>query len=261
MIKLFRSNNRAVPGILGAVIAGIVTASTTPGNAERAMIDDIPRSSDSNVGLTIMGTIVKAGSTSGGVALVKEINSGSVKAVKVGTDLIGKSFTVLEVQAKYLVLMKPDQTRILVYQDKFAGEFRGGAKIAGTTTNSTVPAGDGDSFKEDGFERDKNQVKMSSSYRDRLVNQELAKILMQATAEPAMENGVVAGFKFSQIDRDSIYAKSGLRDNDIVTGINGQKLTSVGEAVTLLKSLKQADRLQIELKRGGATETIKIDVD
>lgn len=229
--------------------------------AQLANLNDLPRSSDSSIGLTIMGTIVKAGSGTGGVALVKENNQGSVKAVKAGGTLLGKSYSVLEVHAKYMILAKSDQSRILVYQDKFAGEFRGNKVVDEKMVSKPSNLGTGESFKEEGFERHNNQIKMSASYRDRLVNQELAKILMQATAEPAIENGVVAGFRFSQIDRDSIYAKSGLQDNDIVTGINGQKLTNVGEAVTLLKSLKQVDRLQIDLKRAGSTQSIQINVD
>jgi type II secretory pathway component PulC len=93
------------------------------------------------------------------------------------------------------------------------------------------------------------------------VKQDLAKILMQATAEPEMENGALIGFKFTQVDQDSIYAKSGIRDDDVITGINGQKLNSVSDAVTLLKSLKQADQMDIEFKRSGTAKRLQINVN
>ena len=219
---------------------------------------DIPRNSDAALGLTIMGTIVKGG-TGAGVALIKESASGSVKAVKSGNPILNKTYLVKEVHGKYIIVTRQDGRPLLIFQDKFASEFRG-SKIAADSAPPALSSSSSDSYREPGFERVKDQVKITASYRDRLVNQELAKILMQATAEPATENGAIVGFKFSQIDPDSIYAKSGLRNDDVVTGINGIRLNSVGEAVTLLKSLKQADQVEIEMKRGGAPARIQINV-
>ncbi|MEZ4741781.1 MAG: hypothetical protein R3B45_04935 [Bdellovibrionota bacterium] len=64
----------------------------------------------------------------------------------------------------------------------------------------------------------------------------MAKILMQATAQPYMKDGVVKGFQLSQIDPDSIFDKGGFRDLDVVTAINGIELNSAAGAISLLKS-------------------------
>jgi type II secretion system protein C len=253
-VAAFRKTHQsAILAPLGAVFLAFSTLI-----AQKADHSPLPKSSDSALGLTIMGTIVKAGSGAG-VALIKEASSGSVKAVKTGNQILSKAYTVLEVHAKYMIVEKADRSRILVFQDKFAREFAGN-KVAADPGPKSGLVGPGDTYREDGFERVKDQVQMTSGYRDKLVNQDLAKVLMQATAEPHVENGAIVGFKFSQIDQDSIYAKAGLRDDDVVTGINGQKLNSVGEAVTLLKSLKQADQVQIEYKRGGSSQKIQVDV-
>ncbi len=228
--------------------------------AQLAEHTKIPRTGDSAIGLAIMGTIVKAGSGNG-VALIKEAATGSVKAVKAGNPILNKAFVVNEVHAKYIIVQRPDKSMLLVFQDKFAREFSGGNVGADPVANANPASNAGDVYREEGFERNQDQVKMSSSYRDRLVNQELAKVLMQATAEPAMENGALIGFKFTQVDQDSIYAKSGIRDDDVITGINGQKLNSVSEAVTLLKSLKQADQMDIEFKRSGTAKRLQINVN
>ena len=226
--------------------------------AQRADHSLLPRSSDSALGLTIMGTIVKAGANNG-VALVKEAASGSVNAVKSGHSILNKAYVIDEIHAKYIIVKRADNSSLLVFQDKFAKEFRS----AGIAADAPKPANQssGDNYREEGFERTRDQIKMSSSFRDRLVNQDLAKVLMQATAEPAMENGALVGFKFTQIDQESIYAKSGMRDNDIITGINGQKLNSVSEAVTLLKSLKHSDQMDIDFKRSGSQQRIQINVN
>ena len=92
------------------------------------------------------------------------------------------------------------------------------------------------------------------------VKTDLAKVLMQATAEPYLEGGQIVGFKMSQIDADSSYDKAGLRDEDVVTAINGQELNSVGGSIALLKSLKGTDELDITIRRGGDTLDFNISV-
>lgn len=205
------------------------------------------------LGFMIMGTIAQK-TPSNNVALVKVSTSGSVTAVKIG-HIIDKKYKVTDISEKFIRVLTRDAKHYLVYMDRFAGEFRidhgsGPMKVIN-------PEG---SYKEDGFERVAGKVTMTSAYRDKIVNADLSKILMQATAEPFMQNGVIAGFKLSQIDSDSIFAKGGLRDDDVITALNGQKLNSVAGAVTLLKSMKDVAAIEIEIIRGGATSTMSLNV-
>lgn len=205
-----------------------------------------------SLGFLIMGTIAQK-TPANNVALVKVSTSGSVTAVKIG-HVIDNKYKVTDISEKYVRVITRDSKHFLVYMDRFAGEFRldhsGPMKVIN-------PEG---SYKEDGFERNAGKVNMTSAYRDRIVNTDLSKILMQATAEPFMQNGVIAGFKLTQIDSDSIFAKGGLRDDDVITSLNGQKLNSVAGAVTLLKSLKEVSSIEIELLRGGSTSSISLNV-
>jgi general secretion pathway protein C len=98
-------------------------------------------------------------------------------------------------------------------------------------------------------------------YRDKIVKEDLSQILMQASAIPHMENGAIVGFKLLQIDEGSIYSKAGLKDDDVITSINGTDLTSAAGAVSLLRSLKGANKLDVEMLRGGGKESISIQVD
>ena len=217
-----------------------------------------PKKSDgSNLGITIMGAIVQRAAENN-VALIKEIKGGAVKAVKPGHVILDR-YKIVEIHAKYITMINRDGARYLVYQDKFAGEFAGD-KVASDAPPTRNLALD-DTYREEGFERVQGKVTMSGMYRDKIVKQDLARVLMQATAEPHIENGQITGFRFSQIDHDSIYAKGGLRDNDVVTSINGQRLTNVAGAISLLKSLKTAESLEIEINRGGAPSTISINVN
>lgn len=208
-----------------------------------------------SLGLMIMGSIVQKDSTNN-VVLIKETKSGSVKAVRPGTTIL-TNFIVSEVHEKYIVLKRAED-RYTVYQNKFASEFAGSSRPSDSKPGLVQSQ---DYFQEEGFERRSGQIKMTGMYRDKIVNQDLAKILMQATAEPAFQNGSIVGFKLTQIDNDSIYAKSGIVDEDIITSINGVKLNNAASAISLLKSLKGENRLNIDVLRGGSTKTFTIEID
>ena len=65
----------------------------------------------------------------------------------------------------------------------------------------------------------------------------------------------------SQIDENSIYQKSGVQNDDIITSINGTELNSIAGSISLLRSLKGADHVDIEVRRGNASQKISVDVN
>lgn len=209
------------------------------------------KSDGSDLGITIMGSIVQKTSDDN-VALIKE-QSGTVKAVK-KDYVIADKYKVVAVYPDHIEIVTREAKRYLVYSDKFTGSFQP-KKSEGGPSLSGVP----DQYSEEGFERVKGKIAMTGAYRDKLVKEDLAKVLMQATAEPHLENGQIAGFKMSQIDEGSIYSKAGVANGDIITSINGQELNSVAGTITLLQTLKNADSVEVEVRRG--SETVKISAE
>jgi type II secretory pathway component PulC len=208
----------------------------------------------SKLGLVIVGTIAQK-TPANNVALVKVSASGSVTAVKIGHVIDGK-YKVTDIAEKFIRVMTRDATHYLVYMGKFSGEFK--QATSGVHGQAIDPNG---KYKEDGFERDNGKVTMTGAYRDKIVNQDLSNILMQATAEPFMQNGTIVGFKMSQIDSDSIFAKGGIRDEDVITSLNGQKLNNVAGAISTLKGLKEAPSIEVEILRNGVPTTMTISVN
>jgi hypothetical protein len=206
-----------------------------------------------SLGFLIMGTIAQK-TPDNNVALIKVIATGQVTAVKIGLIIDGR-YKVTDVSEKYIRVITRDAKNYLVYLDKFAGEFR----YAATEQHGPAVNPDGN-YREDGFERASGKVTMTSAYRDRIANQDLSKILMQATAEPVMQAGSIVGFRLYQIDSDSIFAKGGLKDDDIIMSLNGLKLNSVAGAIATLKSMKEASSIDIEILRGGEPKSISISV-
>ena len=208
------------------------------------------------LGISIMGSITNA-DPSNNVALIKELSSGTVKAVKIGLKVLTE-YVVTEVTMKYVVLQR-GHGRYLVYQNKFAGEFAGMGKTEVKTDNSPLISQSGE-YKEPGFERSNGKIKLTGIYRSKLIDQDLSTILMQATAIPQIQDGEIIGFKLLQIDKGSIFDKSGFMDYDVITAINGIKLNSAAGAVRTLQSLKGASHFDIDLLRSGSVQKIDVNV-
>ena len=85
-------------------------------------------------------------------------------------------------------------------------------------------------------------------------------ILMQARAVPHVVDGKTEGFRVFAVQPNSIYQKLGIRNGDILTGVNGSSVDSVSKALTLFETLKTEKKFNIDLNRRGKTETFKYEV-
>lgn len=72
-----------------------------------------------------------------------------------------------------------------------------------------------------------------------------------ARIAPAFANGRAIGFKLFCIRPNSLYAKVGLKNGDVVVRINGFSITNPNEALAAYDKLRDAKTLRIELWRQG----------
>ena len=153
-------------------------------------------------------------------------------------DASNKTFTVLFGASKFHAPTKKKKKRVVKKVVEYGGEYR-----------------------EEGFERNKGKILISEEYRQKLIGTDLSKILMQAAAEPALDaQQNIRGFQLWDIEKGSIYEKSGLQDGDIIKEINGTALDSIAGSISLLKSLKGADQIEVLLERGGNEFPVTISV-
>jgi general secretion pathway protein C len=76
--------------------------------------------------------------------------------------------------------------------------------------------------------------------------------LMQGISiQPHFEDGKAEGLRITRMNRDSILQKMGLRRGDVITGVDGQSIESVDDALSLYSRLKTADNVRVEIKRRG----------
>ena len=84
--------------------------------------------------------------------------------------------------------------------------------------------------------------------------------MTQARAIPHFENGVPAGYRIIQIVPGSFYEKIGIKNDDVITGVNGDKITDPGQAFNMLNELKTANHLELQVKRNGTDQNISYSI-
>ena len=86
-------------------------------------------------------------------------------------------------------------------------------------------------------------------------------LLKQVRILPHFQNGKSEGLRLMNIKPDSFFAQMGLKNNDIMTGVNGQPIETVDDALLLYQSLKDSDNVSLQLQRKGRQETIEYDIE
>jgi len=67
--------------------------------------------------------------------------------------------------------------------------------------------------------------------------------------QEVFENKKLKGFEVKWIKKGSIFAKMGLEENDVITGINGKPVTSVSQVLKIYQDIDKIDNLTLEIKR------------
>jgi general secretion pathway protein C len=205
--------------------------------------------SDAEDKLQLLGAVT---STKGGVALVKNIDDGKVKAFRTGENVYGLG-TLLSVDRHVMIILEPSGNMANI-SSKLGGAFKKGKIV------SKVYVSNEDKHIEDGFQRLGNKIDVDSRYRDRMIKEELPNILMQASSEPVIVNGEIVGFRLFQFEPDSIFAKLGMRDGDVVKEINGVALNNVAKTIQFLNGLRQESSVSVAIMRDGASVQLDMNV-
>ncbi len=190
--------------------------------------------------------VIASGDENQGVALMKDLDGGEAFAARVGQE-IARDVKIFRITREFVYLQvsgRLDKVKV-------------GEQLDTDHSNASDVPADGSAG---GVERTGNAVRITSAFREHMVKEQLSKVLMQAAAVPYYVSGSLVGFRLWDIDPGSIYEKTGFQNGDIVTSINGQELTDVGLTIRMLQSLKNEAKVNITFTRGGAPQSIEINV-
>ena len=85
-------------------------------------------------------------------------------------------------------------------------------------------------------------------------------VLEELTLTPYMRFQKPAGFRISNLSKDSILSKMGLSSRDVILGINDQKITSPEQAAEFLQTLAESDEVTIKARRRLRTRRIIVSI-
>jgi general secretion pathway protein C len=88
----------------------------------------------------------------------------------------------------------------------------------------------------------------------------IGQLMGEAKIEPNMANGSPDGLLISDVKPNSLFRRMGLRNGDIITGVDGKNIETVDDALKLYENLKTADGASVDIKRRGQNQTIEYKI-
>ena len=89
---------------------------------------------------------------------------------------------------------------------------------------------------------------------------DLNQLMTQVRIRPYFRGGKPEGLIVSQIQNDSIFAKLGLMNGDIIASVNGKQMSSPEEAFQLYNSLNTGEQVTVEITRRGQKKLFTYDI-
>ncbi|WP_345987620.1 PDZ domain-containing protein [Sulfurimonas sp. HSL1-2] len=139
-------------------------------------------------------------------------------------------YTLVDILPTKAIFEKDGQRYALAFKE----ESMGGVETAPSPATSVVT--------QDGFTSIKRK-------EIRYYTENFDAIWQNVKIQEVYQNKKLTGFEVKWIKKDSIFAKMGLQEHDIITGINGKPLTSVAEVLKLYKNMDQIDNLTLDIQR------------
>lgn len=90
---------------------------------------------------------------------------------------------------------------------------------------------------------------------------DLYTLAQQATIRPHFTQGRRDGFLLAKVQPRSVFSQMGLRTGDIIKSINGQAITSVGQALNLYKNLIPGSEVEVRIAREGSDQTLQYAIE
>ncbi len=85
-------------------------------------------------------------------------------------------------------------------------------------------------------------------------------LLAQVKVAPYLEAGQIRGFRLDDVKKGSLAESLGVRDGDIIKGVEGQRLDSIERAIQMYKEVKDRPIISVEVERGGRPITLTYEI-
>ncbi|MBI1861019.1 MAG: PDZ domain-containing protein [Deltaproteobacteria bacterium] len=218
-----------------------------PDAFDQGLLDCLSQARPSTQRLVLHGTIVTSSDTFS-VALVQEEGKADKLAVK-KDDIFFDKYLALKVDRKKLCFQVQSTQELEFIQIPEDNIGTMGASLEGRARMDGI------------MPTSENAFSVRRSFLDEKLGN-LNQILQTARAVPFLEPGTnkFKGFLVQSIDPDSPFASLGVRQGDVLSGVNDILLDNPGKGLEAFTKLKNSPRVSLKVIRGGQEMEITYDV-
>ena len=206
---------------------------------------DIETLKQTELKLKLWGTVT--GQNEADYAVIEDTKAREQNLYRAG-DTIQKAVVKLILREK-VVLKVGDNDEILAMEENIG---RAGLRNVGSpsrTSGQKLPVS-----------RAARKIKLQGNQIEKAM-ENLGELMEQATLRPHIENGQAAGISITGIKPNAIFRKMRLRNGDVITGVNGNSIESVEDAVKVVEQLSSGSEIQLQIKRRGREQSLDYSIE
>ena len=210
---------------------------------------DLEKLKQTDLKLKLWGTVT--GQNKRAYAVIEDTKAREQNLYRAG-DTIQKAVVKLILREK-VVLKVGENDEILAMEENIgrAGGSRAGRKNARSSS--------GTSAQKLPVSRSARKIKLRGAEIEKAM-ENLGELMEQATLRPHIEDGQAAGISITGIKPNAIFRKMRLRNGDIITGVNGNSIESVEDAVKVVEKLSSGSDIQLQIKRRGREQALDYSI-
>ena len=197
--------------------------------------------------VTLWGTV--KGWDTENYAVIEEGKSRNQGLYQQGDTIEGTDAVIKKVLRMSVILTRNGKDQIL----DMAEEAKAGGQSMSPPSSHGKVASTGNSS-------DKIEMTLQRSLIDEAMG-DINGLMKQARIRPHFTEGKADGLLVYGVKQRSIFKEMGIRNGDILMGIDGNKIQSVEDAISLYDKLKNASEAKIEVKRRGKTKEFLYHVE
>jgi general secretion pathway protein C len=162
---------------------------------------------------------------------------------------------VVKIILREKVVLNVDNSDEILAMEEIRGKRRGVG-----TSKKRARSSARSSDKKLPVSRYPRKIKLKS---DQIQNamENLGQLMEQANLRPHIQDGQPSGISITGIKPNAIFRKMRLRNGDVITGVNGNSVGSVEDAVRIFEELSSGSNIQLQIKRRGREQTLDYNIE
>jgi general secretion pathway protein C len=232
-----------------AILARNIFNSSREAPAPTATAVDLEKLKQTDLKLKLWGTVT--GQARDAYAVIEDIKSRQQDLYRAG-DTVQDAVVKLILRGK-VVLTVNGHDEILTMEELSSRASRRPTRRISQTPGMVMG-------KKLPVSRYRRKIRLKSEQIQRAM-ENLGQLMQQATLRPHIEGGQPAGISITGIKPNALFRKMRLRNGDIITGVNGESIQSVEDALRVFDQLSSGSNIQLQIKRRGRQQTLDYSIE